>query len=316
MIILSLSPEWLNPKLTRAPATLVALFLLVFSADSSAFEQKDVEAIPHVGERAREGFVLYQHSSDHKAFAIAPGGAWYWVTEAVSEDQAEQQALNKCQSNTQQKCVLYALNDRIVFDANKWSSLWGPYVDKETAKKVPTGIKVGQRFPDLAMYDDKGKKKSLSEHEGSIVFLHFWGSWCPPCMREFPSLKKLHAMIDKKYSKDVEMVLMQLRESFDDSMKWVDRHGFSGMPLYDSGVKDSESTMLSLKDGSQINDRDIARVFPSTYVLDRNGVVIFSHHGSVTNWLDYVGFFDHAVRSTSGANVSIAKNKGASLKVN
>ncbi|MCK4703958.1 MAG: hypothetical protein KAT90_00635, partial [Gammaproteobacteria bacterium] len=120
-------------------------------------------------------------------------------------------------------------------------------------------------------------------------------------------LKKLNAEIKKRYSADVEIVLMQLREPFAESMKWAQQYGFSGMSLYDSGIKDSETTSLMLKDGSQIKDRAIARVFPSTYVLDRNGLVIFSHHGPVSDWLDYVAFFDHAVKSTSRASLSTGK---------
>jgi hypothetical protein len=132
-------------------------------------------------------------------------------------------------------------------------------------------------------------------------------------MREFPSLKKLHAKIQGQYSGDVEMKLLQLREPFDDSIKWARQYGFAEMPLYDSGVKDSETSTLSLKDGDQVEDRSIARVFPSTYVLDRNGLVIFSHRGPVHNWLDYISFFDHAVKNTRKFNTSTAdKRRGSS----
>lgn len=280
---------------------------------AQAQELGDGSAIPHVGERAKEHFKQYQHSPGHKAFAIAPGGAWYWLNELESETQAERETLQNCQQNTQQKCVLYALNNRIVFDADSWSGLWGPYADKVTASKASEGVNVGQRFPDLSWLDKKGKRVSLSGLKGKITFLHFWGSWCPPCLREFPSLNKLHAEIKNRYSDDVEMVMMQLREPFDKSMKWAQQHGFSNMPLYDSGVKDSETTSLMLKDGGQIKDRAIARVFPSTYVLDRNGLVIFSQHGPVSDWLDYVAFFDHAVKATARKSVqSNKKHKGHS----
>lgn len=262
--------------------------------------QADTEVvIPHVGEKAREQFRQYQYAAEHKAFAIAPGGAWYWLTELDSEAQAETQVLKNCQANTQQKCVLYALNNRIVFDADNWPRLWGPYADAVTASQAAEGVNVGQRFPDLTGLDRQGKPVSLSALKGKIIFLHFWGSWCPPCMREFPSLTRLHAALNKRHAENVEMVLMQLREPFDESMKWAQQHGFSGLPLYDSGVKDNETTLLALKDGRQMKDRQIARVFPTSYVLDRNGLVIFSHYGPVDDWLDYVDFFEDAVKNTA-----------------
>lgn len=288
---------------------MIALFvgLVLATALPTPVQADNSTSIPHVSKRAQQQFQQYLHSSEHKAFAIAPGGAWSWLTEVESEEQAEIQTLQNCQENTQQKCVLYALNNHIVFDADSWPSLWGPYADTVTASKAAKGVNVGQRFPDITWLDKKAKRVALSSLKGKITFLHFWGSWCPPCLREFPSLKKLNAEIKKRYSADVEMVLMQLREPFAESMKWAQQYGFSGMPLYDSGIKDSETTSLMLKDGSQITDRAIARVFPSTYVLDRNGLVIFSHHGPVSDWLDYVAFFDHAVKATIRTGTSSGK---------
>jgi thiol-disulfide isomerase/thioredoxin len=296
--------KWLRYERTGVFA--VAMALVSFTVLPVSVCADNVE-IPHMGKKAHEHFLQYQHSSEHKAFAIAPGGAWSWLTEAVSEEQARKQAIQDCEKHTQQKCVLYALNDRIVFDAEKWSGLWGPYADAATADKATTGTKVGQRFLDISWLDADGKSHSVSTQKGKVVFLHFWGSWCPPCLREFPSLQKLHSKLQTQYAGDIEMKLLQLREPFEESVQWARQYGFADMPLYDSGIKDDETTTLSLKDGSKVEDRAIARVFPSTYVLDRNGLVIFSHNGPVHNWLDYVSFFDHVVKNTRKPGTSTAK---------
>ena len=283
------------PKSIRA---LTAIIALVYTSALVAMETGINNVIPHGGEKAQAHFTQYQYSVGHKAFAIAPGGAWSWLAEARSEAQAEQQAIKNCPQNTQQKCVLYALNDRIVFDVDSWPGLWGPYADAASASKASVGVKVGQRFPDLTWLDAKNNRVSVGNLKGKIVILHFWGSWCPPCMREFPELKKLHEEIQDRHSGDVEMVMMQLRESFTDSQQWAQRFGFADLPLYDSGIKDSGTTKLLLKDGNQIEDRLFALVFPSSYVLDRNGLVLFSHRGPITSWLDYIDFIDHAAKST------------------
>lgn len=300
--------QWLCQQLSRAFALAMALVFVVTLP--TIVRADETSEIPHANKRANEDFQQYQYSAEHKAFAIAPGGAWSWLTEAVSEEQAEKQVLQNCQENTQQKCVLYAVNDRVVFDADSWPGLWGPYADVATANKASEGTNVGQRFPNLSWFDANGKQHSVSGQKGKIVFLHFWGSWCPPCMREFPSLKKLHAKIQSLYPNDVEMKLLQLREPFQDSMQWAKKNNFADMPLYDSGVKDSETSMLLLNSGSQVEDRAIARVFPSSYVLDRNGMVIFSHRGAVHNWLDYISFFDHAVKNTTKLSTSTANKNG------
>ena len=36
-----------------------------------------------------------------------------------------------------------------------------------------------------------GGRRSLSAYRGHVVVLNFWGSWCPPCRAEAPSLAQL-----------------------------------------------------------------------------------------------------------------------------
>ena len=192
---------------------MMALFVSAHTVQAA--DSDDAQNIPHVSTKAKEHFQQYQYAPEHKAFAIAPGGAWYWMSEIESKAQAKQQTLENCQSQTQQKCVLYALDDRIVFDVEHWPGLWAPYVSNEAASKAVEGVNVGQRFPDLSWSNRQGKQVSLSDLKGKLTVVHFWGSWCPPCMREFPSLRQLHTEIKKHYAADVEMVMLQLREPFD-----------------------------------------------------------------------------------------------------
>lgn len=52
----------------------------------------------------------------------------------------------------------------------------------------------GKPAPAFTLTDNTGKKVSLSDFKGKVVYLDFWGTWCPPCMREMrefaPALKK------------------------------------------------------------------------------------------------------------------------------
>lgn len=41
-------------------------------------------------------------------------------------------------------------------------------------------------LPDLA-----GKQQRLAQRRGKVVLLHFWATWCPPCIEELPSLYRL-----------------------------------------------------------------------------------------------------------------------------
>jgi len=33
---------------------------------------------------------------------------------------------------------------------------------------------------------------NLADFKGKVVFLNFWGTWCPPCRAEYPSIQKLY----------------------------------------------------------------------------------------------------------------------------
>lgn len=41
-------------------------------------------------------------------------------------------------------------------------------------------------------WESNGKKMSLSEvGKDKVVFLNFWGTWCPPCRREIPDIVEI-----------------------------------------------------------------------------------------------------------------------------
>ena len=66
------------------------------------------------------------------------------------------------------------------------------------------------------------------------------------------------------------------------------------LPLADSGSQGEGDTNLRLADGKTLADREIARAFPTSYVLDKHGLVIFSHVGPVHDWPQYEAFLRDA----------------------
>ncbi|HEB55164.1 MAG TPA: TlpA family protein disulfide reductase [Gammaproteobacteria bacterium] len=285
----------------------LVFFLLLPGTSSFAAGVNDPEAIPHVGLRARESYVSYLYATDYKAFAIGPGGAWAWQEGLASAEEAARKAIDFCQRYTQQRCITYALNDALVFDSQQWSTLWRPYLSTLQAEKAKPGNKRGQRFYDLLFKTDTGQKLRLSDYRGKVVFLHFWGSWCPSCMFEFPSLQRLQQKIKQQMGQQVELIILQAREPFSVSRRWANKNGFGDMPLYDSGADADDNTDFRLANGNLIPDRAIARVFPSSYVIDKNGIVVFGHHGAVNDWLEYINFIQDLV-TESGPQVLSKKD--------
>src|SRR5574340_1496563 len=45
--------------------------------------------------------------------------------------------------------------------------------------------------PQLYAQDMAGATRTLADYRGKVVLLTFWASWCPPCLREIPSIERL-----------------------------------------------------------------------------------------------------------------------------
>ncbi|TDX27748.1 TlpA family protein disulfide reductase [Rhodovulum visakhapatnamense] len=53
-----------------------------------------------------------------------------------------------------------------------------------------------QAVPDAVLLDETDAERSLGEYRGRWVVLNFWGTWCPPCLAEMPTLEALAATAD------------------------------------------------------------------------------------------------------------------------
>ena len=279
------------------PSMLLPLALLLCAA--ALAPAAVAETIPHAGARAVAGFESYRYAEDHRAFAIAPGGAWAWRAGLPSADAARDAALAACTEHTQQRCVPYAIGDRVVFDREAWPTLWRPYVTAAEAAAAAVGPRRGQRMPDLAFRTAGGAPRTLADLRGRVVVLHFWGSWCPPCMRELPLLQRFAPTLRERLGAEVELVLLQVREPFADAAAFLARNGLGGLPLHDSGASGPADTALALADGGALPDREVAARFPTSYVLDRHGVVLFRHVGPIDDWQAYMPFLEDVVATTA-----------------
>lgn len=277
----------------RRLALPLAALLLAQAVQAARLD--DADAVPHLDARGKAGYREFLTAPPPRAFAIAPGGTWGWSADAGSSPLAEQEALANCQANTTQHCRLYARDHEVVFNTADWVRAWGPYKIAAEAARAGTGTHLGERFPDLAFADAAGRPVKLSDLRGKLVVLHFWGSWCPPCQREMPDLARL--VEAAKRARDIRFVFLQVREDYAGASAWANRIA-KGLPLYDSGMRRSSDDSLRLADGRRIADRAIAQAFPTTYVLDKHGIVVFSHVGPVAGWEQYIPFLrDAAARS-------------------
>lgn len=263
---------------------LAVILLSLAPAAGHAAALNDIDAVPHLDNAGKQGYREFLAAEKHRAFAIAPGGIWFWKAGEESPEAAAESALQACLEETSKSCILYAVNDKVVFDENAWSRLWGPYQSRADATRAYIGKERGDRFYNLSFKNSSGKMMKLSDLKGRVVLLHFWGSWCPSCLREMPELQQLYRALGT--SPDIQMVLLQVREKFATGRQWAQQKNLD-LPLHDSVVTGASLEIMKTAEGKTIHDRDIATAFPTTYVIDKHGVVVFSHIGAVSGWLQY-----------------------------
>jgi len=72
--------------------------------------------------------------------------------------------------------------------------------------------------PDFSVATPDGKKLSLKDFRGKIVFLNFWASWCVPCREEMPAMEKLH---EEFKNKNFTVFAIAVKDRKQDSMDFV-----------------------------------------------------------------------------------------------
>ena len=111
-------------------------------------------------------------------------------------------------------------------------------------------------LPETIFTDENGDKLTLKSFRGKIILLNFWATWCGPCVREMPSLRRLHNEL-----KGPDFTVIALSE---DRIGWQkigtfrDKLNLGELPLY----HDVDSKMMYAAK---------ARGLPTTLLIDREG---------------------------------------------
>ena len=132
----------------------------------------------------------------------------------------------------------------MVAGAIAFLSLKGNFVGKEdklatiaesNAKKL--GIERLERTtkaPDFGLDDLTGKRVTLKEQRGKVVFLNFWATWCPPCIQEMPTMEKLHQDLEKEGS---VILAINFQETPDQVKEFFRQHRLTFTALLDRDGK-------------------------------------------------------------------------------
>jgi peroxiredoxin len=121
--------------------------------------------------------------------------------------------------------------------------------------------------PHLDVLGRDGRRVDLSKLKGKVVLVHFWATWCPPCVEELPDLDKFWARF--KGRNDIELYTV----SVDDSWEAIDE--FRKKAPFDLPLYRDPQAATAHKFGTT--------KFPETYIANAKGRILY-HLAQAIDW--------------------------------
>lgn len=123
--------------------------------------------------------------------------------------------------------------------------------------------KIGGAAPDFALPGLDGGEFRLSDYRGQPVVINFWGTYCPPCVAEMPLIQQYYDLY-----KDQGLVVLGVNENDPQ----VTARAF---------VRQLNLTFPILMDRDKVRKAFGVTAYPSTFFVDRSGVVVAMKEGEM-----------------------------------
>jgi thiol-disulfide isomerase/thioredoxin len=124
-------------------------------------------------------------------------------------------------------------------------------------------VAIGGNMPSCALSSIGGSENiDLSQYKGKIVYVDFWASWCGPCAKSFPFLNEMH---DQLKEQGLQIVGVNLDENIDDAKAFLAKYPAN------FEIKADVSKQCA-------KDFEV-KAMPSSYIIDRKGIVHHIHLG-------------------------------------
>ena len=119
--------------------------------------------------------------------------------------------------------------------------------------------KIPEELPPIAMPDTQGVIHKLSEWKGRPLVVNFWATWCDPCRREIPLLKKLR---HERSDQSLEVIGIAVDSA-------------DAVTQYTRAIGIDYPVLIGEKDGlAAIEALGMDTVFPFTVFADRQGRIL------------------------------------------
>lgn len=119
-----------------------------------------------------------------------------------------------------------------------------------------------EKAPDFQLPQIGGGSVQLSDLRGSVVYVDFWATWCPPCRESFPWMESMH---QRYQDLGLQIVAISLDQKGDLIKNFLKSHKASFTILQDSEGGIAEAFKV--------------KGMPSSYLVDRKGNIRVRHAG-------------------------------------
>ena len=132
------------------------------------------------------------------------------------------------------------------------------YYGKKVKDELYPAGKEGTKVPEFTVTDNNGKSVTLAElcQGKKYILIDFWASWCNPCRKEIPNLKRIY----KEYAdKGFQIISISIDKKKAD---------------WEKALKEENLEWPNFLDNGDVAIAYKVKMIPTMYLIDTNGVMV------------------------------------------